>query len=178
MPTIRQTIQTKTFRVLAIVGVLGVVIAGGVVALLTGSNEPGARQPKPATLVSTGDTVVVSVIADQVDDLYGYQFDLGFDGDFIKYAGRLTSDLADIETIFAKDQGWYVLVGATMIGDAPGHSGRQVALCQVEFTALQDFELNSDFSSDHAALSAVNVATSARQYDENVDGWTLSLAVR
>jgi hypothetical protein len=131
-----------------------------------------------ATTVSAGDTVVINIFADDMDDVYGYQFNINFDGDFIEYKKRLYSDINDILTIFATDKEWYLLVGATMIGEVQGYSGQDVPVCRVEFVALTDFELNPDFTSDHIALSDVNVVTSDKQYLENVDGWTASMTVQ
>jgi len=131
-----------------------------------------------ATAVQAGDIVIVNVFADKMDDVYGYQFDINFDSDIIKYGKRLYSDIGEITTIFAKDKEWYLLVGATMTDFEKGFSGQQVLVCHVEFVALADFELNPDLTSDHITISSVNVVIGDSQYLENVDGWTVRISVK
>jgi len=131
-----------------------------------------------STKISAGDIVVVNVAADEMDDVYGYQFDMNYDRDYLEYKKRLFSDIDDIITIFATDKEWYLLVGATMTGDVRGYSGREVPVCRVEFVALNDFDLKTDSSSEHITVSSVNVTKDDLQYIENVDGWTASISVR
>ena len=195
------TIQNKKHRNMAVLCVLCVVVVGVSMWFFIGRNDPVQEENNPdvlvdsggtqmdfdeprvplgniATTVSAGDTVVINIFADGMDDVYGYQFNINFDEDFVEYKKRLFSDIDDILTIFATDKEWYLLVGATMIGEAQGYSGQDVPVCRVEFAALTDFELNPDFTSDHIALSDVNVVTSDKQYLENVDGWTASMTVQ
>ena len=191
---IKKIMQNKKHRNIAALCILCVIIAGGSMWFLFGKNDPDSDGNNPDDLfdlddaqvplsnaprkISAGDTVVVNVFADEMYDVYGYQFDIHFDKDFIEYRKRLFSDIDQITTIFATDKEWYLLVGATMIGNAKGYSGQAVPVCRVEFVALTDFELNTDLSSDHIALSGVNVVTGDLQYLENIEGWTTTMTVR
>jgi len=165
-------IRNWTYKGIVVSCLLFTVVAGVAAWIISGMNNPGLTGRNTPTAISAGDTVVISIVADDMNDVYGYEFDLHFDKALIEYSGRLHSEIDDIVTIFAKDKEWYVLVGATMIGEQEGYNGHGVPVCQVEFTALTDFELNVDSSSDHIALSRVNTVTSDLQYVENVDGWT------
>jgi len=192
--------QNKKRRIIAVMCLLCVVIAGIFVLFSIENNEPVQHKNNPdvlvdsgeaqevldeppvplnsiATKVSAGDTVVVNVFADVMDDVYGYQFCINYDGDFIEYRKRLHSDIDEIQTIFAADMERSLLVGATMIGDAEGYSGSDVPVCRAEFTALNDFLLNPDFTSDHISLSDVNIVTSDKKYLENVGGWTARITI-
>jgi hypothetical protein len=191
--SIKKIVQNKKHRNIAVLGILCVAVVGVFMWFYMGNNNPVKDENNPdvlvdmnepqvplgniATTISAGDTVVINVYAAEMDDVYGYQFNINFDRDIIDYKKRFYSDIDEILTIFATDKEWYLLVGATMIGDAKGYSGQEVPVCRVEFIALTDFELNPDFTSDHIALSDVNVVTSDLQYLENVDGWTASMTV-
>jgi len=191
--TIRKTLQDRKHGNIAILSILCVSVIGLSMIFFVRNDNPAEEGNSPetvnmeedpqvplgsiATKISAGDTVVLRVFADEMENVYGYQFDLNFDRDIIDYKKRLYSDIDDIITIFATDKEWYLLVGATMIGDAEGYTGREVPVCRVEFVALVDFELNADFSSDHIALSGVNIVTGDLQYLENVEGWTASMAL-
>ena len=129
------------------------------------------------TTISAGDTVVINVFADEMDAVYGYQFDLNYDREFLEYRKRLYSDIDEILTIFAADKEWYLLIGATMIGDMKGYSGQEVPVCRLEFVALAEFDLSDSFTSDHITLSRVNVVKDDLQYVENIDGWMASITV-
>ena len=146
--------------------------------VLINLNEPQVPLSNITPTILMGDTVVINIFADEMDDVYGYQFNINFDGDYIEYKKRLYSGIDEITTIFAKDEEWYLLVGATMIGGSSGYCGQKVPVCRIEFLALADFELNPDFTSDHIALSDVSVVTSDLQYIEKVEGWTASMTVR
>jgi len=128
--------------------------------------------------VTAGDIVVMNISADVLDDVYGYQFDVHYNRDCLEYNKRLYSDINDILTIFATDKETFLLVGATMLGDVEGYSGQEVPVCRVEFTALRDFDLDNDSSSEFFAISRVNVVTGDLQYLENVEGWSANLNVQ
>ena len=121
--------------------------------------------------ISAGDTVIVNVFADEMNAVYGYQFDINYDRDCLEYKNRLYSDIDEIATIFATDKQEGLLVGATMIGDAKGYYGQEVPVCRVEFTVL------SDFDPRQVSLSRVNLVTDDLSYLENADGWTTSITV-
>ncbi|MCL2153958.1 MAG: cohesin domain-containing protein [Oscillospiraceae bacterium] len=130
-----------------------------------------------ATTVSAGDIVVVSVFADEMDDVYGYQFDMNYYTEYLEYRNRLYSDIDEITTIFATDKEQYLLVGATMIGDTKGYSGHQIPVCHVEFTALSDFDIEPDLTEKYITLSRVNVVKDDLLYSENVTGWTANITI-
>jgi len=191
---IKKIMQNKKHRNIAVLCLLCVTVVGFSMWVFLGNNNPvkdennsdvlvDMNEPQVplgniATTISAGDTVVINVYAAEMDDVYGYQFNINFDRDFIEYKKRLYSDIDEILTIFATDKEWYLLVGATMIGDAKGYSGQDVPVCRVEFIALTDFELNPDLTSDHIALSDVNIVKSDLQYLENIDGWTASVTLQ
>ena len=190
---IKKILQNKNHRNIAVFSILCISVVTVSIFFLFGQNNPieennnldtvNMEEPQVplgniAKKISAGDIVTLNVFADEMNDVYGYQFNINFDRDFIDYKKRFYSDIGEILTIFATDKEWHLLVGATMNGDAKGYSGQKVAVCRVEFIALTDFELNPDFTSDHIALSDVNVVTSDLQYLENVDGWTVNMAVQ
>jgi len=191
---IKKITHNKKHRYLAVLCILCVAVIGVSMWIFPGKGDPVGDDNNPgipvdlgaqqvplgniSTAVSAGDTVIVNVFADIMDDVYGYQFDINFDSDIIKYGKRLYSDIGEIATIFAKDKEWYLLVGATMTDFEKGFSGRQVSVCHVEFAALADFELSPDLTSDHITISSVNTVTGDSQYLENVDGWTVRISVK
>ncbi|MCL2137154.1 MAG: cohesin domain-containing protein [Coriobacteriia bacterium] len=123
------------------------------------------------TLVTAGDVVVVNIYAQSLEDVYAYQFNLNYDADKLDYQKHLYSDINDIPTIFAVVKGSYLLVGATMIGAREGFSGKNVSVCRVEFTALDDFYLET------ITISSVCTVSGTLQYLEDVDGWTTELSI-
>lgn len=177
--------KNKTHRNI-VLSILCVSLIGLSIWFFTGNNNPvkGNLEESQvplgniATTISTGDFIVVNVFADEMDDVYGYQFDINYDRDYLEYRNRLYSDIDEITTVFATDKEWYLLVGATMIGDAKGYNGQEVPVCRVEFTALTDFNLKTDFSSEHLTISNVNVVKGDLQYLENIDGWTASMSIQ
>ena len=193
MTTIKKILRNKKYRNIAILSILCVFAIGLSMLFFIGDNDPGEKDSDPESInleepqvpldnitktVSAGDIVALNVFADEMDNVYGYQFEINFDRDIIDYRKRFYSDIDEIITIFATDKEWCLLVGATMIGDAQGYTGQEVPVCRVEFVALTDFELNADLSSDHIALSSVNVVTGDLKYLENVEGWTASMIVQ
>jgi len=190
---IKKIVQNRKRRSIAILSILCISVVSISILFFWGNNipdeengaldsisleEPQVPLASIATKISAGDIVVLNVFADEMNDVYGYQFDINYDKDIIEYRKRLYSDIDEIITIFATDKEWYLLVGATMIGDAEGYTGQEVPVCRVEFVALTDFELNVDSSSDHIAVSGVNIVTGDLQYLENVAGWTASMTVQ
>ena len=175
--TIKKKLLEPTNRKNAALGILGVVAVAIALWYIWGSYalvdilDPQIPLSNLSTSISAGDTVVLNVFAAELDDVYGYQFDIHFDRDIIDYSNRLYSEIEDITMIFTTDKEWFLLVGATMIGDANGYSGQNTSVCRVEFVAQTDFELNPDSTSDHIAISNVNVVTSDKQYLENMGGW-------
>ena len=118
-----------------------------------------------AHTVMEGDVLTIHVAAPEVSDLYGYQFRLEYDDTSFAVDG-LQSLISDIPTIFKKDFDGYVLVGATMTGDAPGYSASDTQLCEVKLTAL------ADGVRPEVKLSKVSVVSSQLDYTEDITGWT------
>ncbi len=145
---------SKRTRILmfSLVGIL--VLAGAGFLLVNGqgdlplSGEPtGAPIPEaPASLeVTTGDEVLVTIKADAVENMYGYQFQLHYDPEALAYAENdVTSELGDFGFIFDQPFEDYTLVGATMTGDQAGLSGTDQVLCHLKFTMLTDTVLVED----------------------------------
>ena len=138
-------------------------------------DEPQVPLRDTPNKLTMGDIVVINIIADEMDDVYGYQFEIDYDREYLEYNKHLYSDIDEILTIFATDREQYLLVGATMIGDVNGYDGQAVPVCRMEFLVLADFEFNTDLFSNYISLSNVNVVTSDLQYMENIDGWTASI---
>ncbi|MDR0458988.1 MAG: cohesin domain-containing protein [Coriobacteriales bacterium] len=133
---------------------------------------------KGSTEVNAGDTVVVSIYVEKMDDVYGYQFNLHFNRDKLEYSQGLYSDIDEIQTIFAAEKDQYLLIGATKIGDQAGYSGQLVQVCHVEFIAISDFTLEPDFTMQHISVSEANIVTSDLHYLTDTEGWTVSVAVK
>ena len=175
--TLQKIMQHKKQRNIAVLCISCVAVVGFFTWFFIGNRNPvGSESILDA--ISAGDVVVISVFADEMYDVYGYQFDMYYNRDYLEYSKRLTSDIDGISTIFATEKERYLLVGATMIGEVDGHSGQEVPVCHVEFVALADYEPNADISLVHTAISNVNIVTGDLQYMENVEGWTTSMTVR
>lgn len=127
---------------------------------------------KNSEVVRAGQDFTVTIRADEVSNLYGYQFRLGYDKKKAAYTGKLNSEIDGINTIFSKDMDDYLLVGATMIGNTPGYSGKNETVCTVMFTAIEDIDI-SDFT-----LSNVNTVDDGQNYTENVSGWSMEIKNR
>lgn len=125
-----------------------------------------------ATQISAGDIVVVNIFAEEMNDVYGYQFDINYGREYLEYRNRLYSDIDGILTIFAADKEEHLLIGATMVGDQKGYSGQDVPVCRVEFIAL------SDLDPGQITLSKVNIVQDDLMYLENIGGWTARITTR
>ena len=128
--------------------------------------------------VNAGDTVVVSIYASELDDVYGYQFNLHFNKDNLVYSQGLYSDIDEIQTIFATEKDQYLLVGATKIGAEAGYSGQLVQVCHIEFNATKDFILGPDSNMQYVSVSGANIVTSGLQYLTDTEGWTVQVSVK
>lgn len=118
-----------------------------------------------AEIIKNGRDITVTIRAKSVSDLYGYQFNLNFDKSKVSFKNGLKSTVKGISTIFKKDNPDYLLIGATMIGNAPGYTGNDVDICTVNFTATADID-PSTFS-----ISGVSTVDSTQKYVENISGW-------
>jgi len=190
---IKKFLNNKKHINISVLCALCVTVIGFSIWLLSGTNTPiiedvdlevnadfGEEEAPLASFlgqVSVGDIIAINVTADELEKVYGYQFDVYFNRDYLEYNKHLYSDIDDIITIFATDKEKYLLVGATMIGDAEGYSGQEVPVCRVAFTTLNDFILNEDFASELFGVSRANIVTDDLQYLENVEGWTAHLSV-
>ena len=128
----------------------------------------------PDQPVTAGQNIVVTVSADAFTDMYGYQFQLLYDEQKAEYTRQLTSRLDEIQTIFGKPFTGYELIGATMIGEVPGVSKRNSAVCEAVFTAKEDCVL-SDL---HFSIRDVRVVTSDLEYHEGVEGWKITAEIQ
>ncbi|MBC8545448.1 hypothetical protein H8711_00660 [Clostridiaceae bacterium NSJ-31] len=162
---------TKKRIIAIIVGVVAVLAVAAVAfGFLRSGSDPASSGPKA---VVAGQKVAVTVAAPSVEDLYGYQFRLNFDESKFEYKEELTSEIDEISSIFAKPFDGYQLVGATMIGETPGFSGKKVDICKMVFEAKVDTPLSEATFS----ISDVNIVKSNLDYEENVDGWQMETAV-
>lgn len=134
-----------------------------------GSIEPSDSHPE--NIIKAGSDIVVTIHADTISDMYGYQFNLNFDNSKVSYKSGLKSTISEISTIFKKDYPDYLLIGATMIGDKPGYSGNDVDVCTLVFTA------NEDVDPSTFVISGVNTVDSAQEYVQNVSGWSCEAIV-
>ena len=125
-------------------------------------------------MVLEGQRIVVTVHAAELDDVYGYQFHLNYNPNQVEWAGSLTSKVEDITLIFSRSFNTYELVGATMIGEREGVSGRNVEVAELVLIAdMEAYLLDFDISISH-----VNVVRSDMEYLEDVEGWSLSFSVQ
>lgn len=135
------------------------------------SDDTVPSVPASENIIKAGNEITVTVRADTVSDMYGYQFNLNFDKNKVSYKGGLKSSINEISTIFKKDNPDYLLIGATMIGDKPGYTGNDVDICSLIFTA------NEDLDPSTFTVSRVNTVDSNQKYTENVSGWSCEVKV-
>jgi len=161
MMAIRTFIKEKKWWIVSFVAVIAII---AVIYVLTLQNE----QP---TFIESGKDFTVTVYAKEVSNLYGYQFNLFYDYDKATYKGELKSSIDAISMIFKKDMEDHLLVGATMIGDVPGFSAKNVEVCTMKFTA------NSDIDSSIFTLNGVNTVDADQEYLEDISGWSIKVSV-
>ena len=149
---------------------IGVAVIAVVAALIIWIHLSESR----TQLVLAGQNIVVTVTADSLEDMYGYQFRLNYDKEELEYEGTLTSKIEDIQNIFSEPMEGYELVGATMIGEKSGVFGQDKQICEMVFTVKKDGTL-TDLG---ISISDINVVTSELQYVEGVDGWRVESALR
>lgn len=154
------------------IGITVLVIAGLLVVFMLSSNQ--AQTFNPNQQVEAGQNIVVTVKADTLDAMYGYQFRLNYNPDDWEYTGTLTSKVQEITNIFSKQKDGYELVGATMVGQQSGITGKNKVLCEMVFTAKKDGTLG-DFP---LTLSNVNVVKPDSEYLENIEGWQCLISVQ
>jgi Cohesin domain. len=121
--------------------------------------------------VSAGQKIILTVTAKSVNDMYGYQFRVNYDEKKLEYKGELKSEVNDISTIFAKAFEGYQQIGATMIGDKPGVSGKDMVICKMEFAAPKTCTITDST----LGISKTDVVSSTLKYDEDVSGWSYKI---
>lgn len=127
-------------------------------------------QKSNRTPLKEGQSIAVTVMADSFENLCGYQFQLNYVKDELEYEGTVTSKIDDIQTIFSKPMDGYELVGATMVGESDGVSGKNKAMCEIIFTAKKEIVLDElDIT-----ISDVNIVQSDMNYLEDIQGWSLN----
>ena len=129
---------------------------------------PAEIERTPAQIES-GQAITINIRADQVLDMYGYQFRLYFDKEDFEYNGGLSSSISGISTIFAREFDTYLLVGATKIGSESGFSGENINVCRIILTAKKDLTISE------ISIGGVNVVKSDETYIENITGWEVNI---
>lgn len=129
------------------------------------------EQPQSTNRVKTGQNFIITVKAKEVSNLYGYQFNLNYDNKKVTYKGSLKSSISAISTIFKKDMTDYLLVGATMIGNTAGYSGKDVTVCTMVFTA------NEDIDPSTLTINGVSTVDANQNYVENINGWSIACQI-
>ena len=165
--------KSKKKIVIIVIAVLVVAACAVAAFLLLGNRDPE---------VKAGQNVVVTVMADKLEDMYGYQFQMNYDPGQLEYTGSSpTSKIDDIQWVFSTAFDGYELVGGTMTGDKAGISGSNKALCELVFTAKQDGKL-SDFTLSISEINTVKAPEGASiedmEYVEGIQGWSIKSAVR
>lgn len=123
--------------------------------------------PDTVNAVKVGQDFIVTIMANEVSNLFGYQFNLNYDNKKANYKGSLKSTVSGISTIFKKDMSDHLLVGATMIGNMPGYSGKNVTVCTMVFTANENFDPSS------FTINDVSTVDENQKYIENISGWSI-----
>jgi hypothetical protein len=126
-------------------------------------------QTQSTNTIKTGQNFTVAVKANEVSNLFGYQFNLNYDNKKATYKGSLKSSVSGINTIFKKDMSGHLLVGATMIGDTPGYSGQDVTVCTMAFTATEDLDPSS------FTINGVSTVDANQNYIEDISGWSIDV---
>ena len=130
--------------------------------------------------VVAGQNIVVTVQADTLEDMYGYQFRINYNQDELEYTETLTSKIQNISNIFSKqkeEKEGYELVGATMVGEQSGITGKNKALCEMVFTAKKDGML-SDFSCLLSDIKVIKIVESELEDVDNIEGWQCKLSLQ
>lgn len=131
------------------------------------SNIPGSPTASSKGIIKADHDFIVTVKANTVFNMYGYQFNLDYNKSKATYKSDLKSSINGISTIFKKDMSGSLLIGATMIGDKPGYSANDVNICTMTFTAVTDFDLST------LKISGVSTVDSTEKYVENIGGWSI-----
>jgi Cohesin domain. len=121
--------------------------------------------------VNANQKIVLTVMAKSVDDMYGYQFRVNYDENKLVYKGELKSEVGAISTIFAKPFDGYQQIGATMVGEQSGVSGKNLVVCKMEFSAPKDCTITDST----LGISKTGVVSSALKFDEDVSGWSCKI---
>jgi len=152
------------------IGIAALAIVIAVLVLLLPSNT-GQQE---LTTALAGQNIVVTVSADTLEDVYGYQFNLNYDKEKLEYINKPESRIDDITMIFSTPMEGYELVGATMTGARSGVSGRDIVVCEIVFALKEDSTL-SDLG---VSISDISLVTSELEYIEGIEGWQLRSALQ
>ena len=150
-----------------------IIVAAALVWLLPQAPGEADGQKALATALA-GQNIVVTVSADTLEDVYGYQFNLNYDKEKLEYIDKPESKIDEITMIFSTPMEGYELVGATMTGIRGGVSGRDVVVCEIVFTAKEDSAL-SDLG---ISISDISLVTSDLEFIEDIEGWQLESALQ
>lgn len=126
-------------------------------------------QARSTNIIKTGQDFTVAVKANEISNLFGYQFNLNYDNEKAVYKGSLKSSVSGINTIFKKDMSDHLLVGATMIGNTQGYSGQDVTVCTMAFTATEDFDPST------LTINGVSTVDADQNYIEDIAGWSIDV---
>ncbi len=155
--------KKRNITILAVLGVVVIAVLCTIMFIL-----PGFESNKKA---KAGETIVVTVYAPRVEDMYAYEFKVRFNQEDAEYIGELKSSIDSISMIFAKQIDPHVLVGATMIGEVPTYTADQPEICTLSFKALKDFNLSD------LVLEDVNIVKGDSQYVEGIEDWTMTTTI-
>lgn len=161
----------------SIVAIPDAPIAGGTPVIDNVSEPDEEDNPEQETadentdtqVIAAGEVFTVTVQANEVSDLYGYQFNLNYENQKAAYEGALRSSVDGISTIFKKDMPDHLLVGATMIGDMLGYTGEGVEICSMKFVATENVDPAS------FTIDGVSTVDSSQKYVEDIAGWQILL---
>ena len=160
-----QNLSGKTQSTIIIALSLLVII--GVAWFIISKNTPSELQ------LVAGDKVVITVMAESIEDMYGYQFQLLYNQEQFELSGVLQSEISEIETIFFKPFDEYILIGATKVGEQLGSSGKNQKVCSMTLTALTDCTI----SGNSISLNDVRVVSSELAYTMDVVGWSYKFSL-
>jgi Cohesin domain. len=169
MKKILKLLQRHKLRVAIVAAVL--LVSAAVLTIFLYHPDSKVAASRENIHVNAGQKIVLTVMAKSVDDMYGYQLRINYDENKIEYKGELKSEVGAISTIFTKPFDGYQLIGATMVGDQPGVSGKNLVVCKMEFAAPKDCAItDSTFG-----ISKTGVVSSALKFDEDVSGWNYKI---
>lgn len=157
---------------------IGIAAAVAIVAIFIGFLILSNRNQQ----VLAGQNIVVTVTADSLEYVYGYQFRINYNKDeleYTEYTGSLTTKIDEFQAIYSHSREDFELVGATMVGDKSGVSGKNKTVCKMVFTAKKDTTL-ADLVISISDVCVVQTLPDQSDLDaiEGVEGWKLKCSVK